>query len=449
MPHRNPLLHAAMKSYVSAAIDVIVKRIRIESDRLDPDEDTFFFARLQAEPELKDLPEYKRCLEILESDPAFKNQMDVLAGPPGGIRSRTPTAEGLMWSVLDLGLPPGRSSFDPKYFEDQYADLEESYYSTDLVYRAIAPLQGLLITGSVKLAEDLYLSALTTEELAPPHARRPTTLTSDPWTGNPCAVRAKYVLPRIVGEDDPVTSEAWEKDRLKQSAVNDLIDQVVNALRVYGIENVYTLAVVHRTSKWAFGHDRSFPGRFQPEIRYSTTVDSEWLQSFNAFWKTLQGPLVKDRKFLDVAIRRFSYAHERHRIEDKIVDLLIGAEALFLSDFKEGSYIGEIKYRLSLRAALFLGAEIEVQRGIFRWMKVAYDIRSDVAHGRKWKSKHLPKYADGSQAASDQFVWQIGEYLRLGILKAINLASQPNTPHALVDWDELVFQSGQILKKDP
>lgn len=143
MNYRNPGLYNAMKSYVSLAITVIVDRIPIETENSDLDDETFFFARLKAEPEVKQLPEYKRCLETLKSDPTFSEQLDVLAGPPGGIRSRTPTAEGLMWSVLDLGLPIGRSSFDPKDFDDQYAELEEAYYSPGLAYQAVAPIQGL------------------------------------------------------------------------------------------------------------------------------------------------------------------------------------------------------------------------------------------------------------------------------------------------------------------
>lgn len=169
-------------------------------------------------------------------------------------------------------------------------------------------------------------------------------MASDPWSEKLCAVRAKYLIPKVVGEDKPVTPEDWYTDRSKQLEINDRIEQVINALRLCEIENVYTPVVIHKSSKWAFGHDRSFPGRFQPEIYYSQEVGDEWLQSFVAFWGTLQGQGVKDRKLLYAAMRRFGYAHERHRIEDKMVDLLIAAETLFFSDPKEGSYIGEIKY---------------------------------------------------------------------------------------------------------
>src|SRR5207248_3885751 len=139
--------------------------------------------------------------------------------------------------------------------------------------------------------------------------------------------------------------------------------------RLYGIESVYVAGVLHKTSKWSLGQSRPCPGQFQPEIRFSMKVDSEWLQRFAEFWKTLQAAGVKKRKFLVTSIRRFSYAHERHRTEDKIIDLLIASEALLLSD---SSYTGELKHRLCQRTALFLAATSGDRRNIFNRMGVAY-----------------------------------------------------------------------------
>ena len=135
------------------------------------------------------------------------------------------------------------------------------------------------------------------------------------------------------------------------------------------------------------------------------------------------------------AIRRFGYAHERYRSEDKIVDLLVAAEALLLSD---GSYTGEVKYRLAHRAALFLAEADEVRRIVFKRMGVAYDLRSKLAHGGSY-TKKLPEKSDGGIFTLDEFVWQIQDYIRLAILKAVNLTSQPNALFELVNWDDFLF----------
>lgn len=78
MNYRNPGLYDAMGSDVSLAITVIVDRISIETENSDLNDETFFFARLQAEPELKQLPEYKQCFKILKSDPTFGEQLNLV-----------------------------------------------------------------------------------------------------------------------------------------------------------------------------------------------------------------------------------------------------------------------------------------------------------------------------------------------------------------------------------
>jgi hypothetical protein len=339
MGHKNRALYDAMKSYVSAAIALVAKRAVHESSGSEPLEGTFFFAKLASHRELEGLPEYKECLEILTADVTIAGQINVLAGTPSGIRSRTQTAKGLMGRLLDLGLVGGGYSFNAEHFEREYAVFEEAYYSSEILYEAIAPLQGLMINRSVQLSADLEISKLTEEELSPADPYKRTAVSGDPWREKLCAVRTRYGVPKVVGDDEDINQEEAEKDRAKQVEVNNRIDQVITALRLSGIENVYTPAIIHRTSQWTFGQDRSFPGRFQPEIFYSNQLENQWVESFALFWKTLQCQGVKDRKFLDIAIRRFGYAHERHRIEDKIVDLLIAAEALFLSDFNKGSLI--------------------------------------------------------------------------------------------------------------
>ena len=195
------------------------------------------------------------------------------------------------------------------------------------------------------------------------------------------------------------------------------------------------------TNQWSFGYERVFPGRFQPDIHFTTEVDGPWIISFKQFWDVIQSAPIKERKFLDIAIRRFGYAHERHRLEDKIIDLLIAAEALFLSDYnKDDPYIGEIRYRLSLRAALFLSSNAESQRMIFRQMRAAYDLRSKIAHGGDAKNVKLPKQPDGTPTTLEDFGWIIQGHIRLALRKAIDLALRPTTPMELVKWDELIFK---------
>lgn len=183
-----------------------------------------------------------------------------------------------------------------------------------------------------------------------------------------------------------------------------------------------------------------FPGQFVPSISFTMSVDSEWLTKFKDFWQALQSDDVAKRSFLLAAIRRFGYSSERYRSEDKIIDVLIAAEALFLSGNK---YTGEIKYRLAQRSAFFLTEPGESRKTIFDRMKIAYDLRSTTAHGGTYK-KALPNKSDGNAYTLDEFVWQIQDYVRWAILKAVHLASLPETPQHIVEWDDLILNKQKV-----
>lgn len=440
MGYKNKILHNVMKAYVQAALVFIMQRAHAQKSSSELNEEDLFFLRLTASDDLARLSEYLPCLEALSSDPQIAKQLDVMAGN-NSRRSRSPSAEQLMKRILDLGIHNGRYRFDEEHFEREYGAFEEAYYSPDLLYEVVAPLQGLLIDGPVRLSDDLEITQLRGDELNRNHRLRGRTMSGDPRELKLCAIRSSCRLPKIVGDDVDIDLEAAKKDDAKIAETNDYVEQVVNALRLYGVESVYPVAIIYRTNQWSFGHEQVFQGRFQPDIHFATEVDSPWLNSFKQFWDVLQSEHIKNRKFLDVAIRRFSYAHERHRLEDKIVDLLIAAEALFLSDYnKDDPYIGEIRYRLSLRAALFLGSSGDSQKLIFRQMRAAYDLRSKIAHGGDTENVKLPKQPDDTPTQLEDFVWTIQSYIRFALRKAIDLAVLPQTPIDLVKWDELIFK---------
>lgn len=440
MSYKNKILHDTMKAYVRASLKFIVQQAPTKAPSSEPNGDDLFFLRLGAADDLVRLPEYLPCLEALVGDPMIAGQLDVMAGS-NSRRSRSPSAVQLMTRVLDLGIKDSCYEFDEEHFEREYAAFEEAYYNPDILYEVVVPLQGLLIDVPVSLSNDLEITPLRGYELNPNRRSKGGTRSGDPRELKLCTIRSSCRLPKIVGDDVDIDLEAAKKDDATRAETNDRVEQVVSALRLYGVESVYPMATIHRTNQWSFGHERVFPGKFQPDIHYATEVDGAWLSSFTQFWDNLQSAPVKKRKFLDVAIRRLSYAHERHRQEDKIVDLLIAAEALFLSDYnKDDPYIGEIRYRLALRAALFLASKGESQRLIFRQMRAAYDLRSKIAHGGDIENIKLPKPLDGTPTQLEDFVWTIQNYIRVALRKAIDLAVQPETPIELVKWDELIFK---------
>jgi hypothetical protein len=432
-----------MKRYVVTAIDLVAGHVAQQAadqqaSEFQDDEDTLFLIRLGMTDELQKLPEYQVCLETLLSDAIITSQTEVLTGTNSSARERSQSAKGLMTRVLDLGMRDGLGRFDAEYFEYEYRRFEDAYYCPDIVYEVVAPLPGLAIARSLQLSDDLEITTVPVQDLDST-ARKMGRRSGPPFHDNVCIVRTKCRLPKVVGDNHQPNRQAREADLATERAAHDRIDLVVNALRLAGIENAYSSAIIHRPSKWAFDQDRFFRGRFQPYLFYVSNLEDQWLDGFEQFWQSFQNAAAKKRNFLDVAIRRFGYAHERQRAEDRIIDLMISAEALFFSDYNKDNYIGEIRYRLSMRAALFLASEPESKRTIFRWMRDAYDLRSKLAHGGEISGVKLPKRPDGTAVDLEEFVSAIQTYLRSALVKAIHLVNDPSTPKHLVEWDALVF----------
>jgi hypothetical protein len=68
----------------------------------------------------------------------------------------------------------------------------------------------------------------------------------------------------------------------------------------------------------------------------------------------------------------------------RIINFFNCLEALFLKDGE----IGELSYRLSLRAAYFLGKTKEERKKIFHLIKNGYNLRSKIIHGLRKKAEY-------------------------------------------------------------
>lgn len=80
------------------------------------------------------------------------------------------------------------------------------------------------------------------------------------------------------------------------------------------------------------------------------------------------------------AIRRFYFSSQRFDKEDKVIDLMIAFEALFLNEN------AELSFKLSLRVARFLADDCDSSE-LFEFMKKAYNLRSKFVHGEGLKPR--------------------------------------------------------------
>ena len=133
---------------------------------------------------------------------------------------------------------------------------------------------------------------------------------------------------------------------------------------------------------------------------------------------------------LGIALERFNLSYSEDT-SDRLIDQMIGLESLYMSDDKE------LKYKLALRAAFFIGDE-DSRETIFDNIKLAYDIRSSIVHGSR--SKKLDKL--------DEITPTLEEYLRQSILRISILLAKENSLSTIKEklLDKNIFASGKLLQ---
>ena len=127
------------------------------------------------------------------------------------------------------------------------------------------------------------------------------------------------------------------------------------------------------------------------------------------------------RKVLE-ALRWFGHSKERHREEDRAIDIMTAAEGLFLDERQE------LGFRLSLRTAHYCSRSTTERGKVFDHIKAAYKVRSKLVHGDS--SSDVRKETGGRPLS--KFTDQTESLLRGAIVRALE--------HGLpTDWDAVVL----------
>jgi hypothetical protein len=152
--------------------------------------------------------------------------------------------------------------------------------------------------------------------------------------------------------------------------------------------------------------------------------------------RSLYQALVTAAEPLAFPLRRYSSAWDRNSTLDVLVDLVIAAESLLLSEI-DGITRGELKFRLALRAALFCESSNWDRRAVFRIMNAAYDVRSGVVHGGKGTTEE--KLPDGRRVPIHEFTTEVAELVRVGLVKAVTLLASGVEFRQSAYWIELAL----------
>ncbi len=246
------------------------------------------------------------------------------------------------------------------------------------------------------------------------------------------ALRLSGTLEKHVGSD-PLDSAEWGKILDDHESK---LDSAVGALRLHRPGDIATESRVILIRDWFVRRRSVTPGAHGSRTwlgEYSLPAEEH--DQLRHIYEALRSDRVTRNGGQLLAIRRFSMAADRTLPEDTLLDTMIAAEALFLSDSGGPEDRGELGYRLSLRAAFLLGEDSGSRRSIQKAMQRAYGVRSRIAHGAEVSAV---KTASGAEVDLRTFADEVHRIMRSALIAVIERAPDRGP---IVDWNALIFGS--------
>jgi hypothetical protein len=235
---------------------------------------------------------------------------------------------------------------------------------------------------------------------------------------------------------DAVPANESERETAVQQEAFERAQRVLRALRVFKVGRVSASGNFTYVVSWD-GDVVAASGSLGPRFGWHPgepyVLADEDVGRFREFWSAFDK--VRARPAIQGALRRFGFAADRVLPDDEIVDLMIAAESLFLSNIGKRDR-GEMRFRLSTRAASLLGTTLDDRLRIFKFMRGAYDARSAIVHGSAPSSDDL-RNLDGERAPIHVVADDLERVLRDALQTAIRrLASGDGFPPS---WEQSMF----------
>lgn len=224
----------------------------------------------------------------------------------------------------------------------------------------------------------------------------------------------------------------------EMSYINDLFDRVISAMRLFkkgtfGYNRITTkIYWACPISKASMSSGKNYYVPFHGAQYELSKDDAEDLVNF---WEMFKEVDFEKYGFIELAIRRFNLAHVRKELEDKLIDLMIAFEALYLIHTDQ-----ELGFKLATRAAFILGKDngkTEKEK-VYTFLKKAYSTRSGIVHGNKHLDKNI-KLSDDEEISVLDFLLQLEDYLRQSIIHFINLSMNYEVKEISQYLDRIMF----------
>jgi hypothetical protein len=389
---------------------------------------------------------YAPCIAQLRADEVVSLHLDRLVGTSVAARrlEADDLLKALIFAMLDAS---GELEYSEATFRDRWQGIVTFLESQTLRSIAIFPIRGLTLSAApIRISDGIELDYLSQAEIercnrfGVLHSIFPEGPMEGEFSGT-TGIRITVSLPKVVGDDDThASSFPNESDRGKFGnrplQREDLVaEDVLVALRLLRHTTIRCNGYAKWIdSFWLDGGTTYSAGQVRLHADTCSLTETDVPEVLRV-WELLN----RSADGFAFSVRRFSQSFERADPDDRIVDLVIAGESIFVGD-TESNGRGELRFRFALRAAKFVDHPTYGRRDMLDVMQRAYDARSAVVHGGHPNPKKI-FLPDDKPATLRTFSDAVEHIIRLAILKAIAVPQGEPGVHSSMYWTSLFLDS--------
>lgn len=393
--------------------------IGLQGGCCDNENISFIRAINRHDDDIAKIPLFKICEDILSRDSSI-TIWGAVVGTVFGKQSVGSPSSCLLSFVKQLFVKSD-CVFNPGIFDSYYASFEAFFYDDNVTIHDCCNLININ-SGSriIEIEQGVTLEAIPpydTVDISSNFLRDPANI----HIGSVCLMKRIYSVDKIVSridENGNATNAHFPTETELQLFNSSFhFDNIVKALRVLKSSGVFRDRLISQEHQifMPFGSRKiSFSRNGDCAFQAPLSIGEDDVDQIKEYYDLIKN---NSNKVISTAINRLSYGMERRTIEDKVMDFMIGLEALYLPNINT-----ELSYRISLRVACRLHTTPTDRKDCFNFIKEMYSCRSKIVHGN-------------ANSFSEEKVDRLEEILR----ESIKLWFQNKDLFRTDDLDEAIF----------
>lgn len=277
--------------------------------------------------------------EAVDADPVLGTRLDTMVGTEFSLQRR-PLDRLLVEHLLEPMIVTGRTyDFDEAVFDRHFARLDVGLRADTIRFVEFVPLNGFTSSmADIALADGVVLRPMTDRQIS--RAIQVLAVPAE-FSGGPNSVQVSRFHQWAVMREQDYPVRSYKQGMPEQPHGPDFprleepAQTLVTALRVVCGGSVVATRPIHAP------HDDDFPPTAEGSAALSAMVAADigrptrlltddQVDAVRGVYEMLATPAVREDRSLQVALRRFVFAGSKARPEDRLIDLVICCEALFL-----------------------------------------------------------------------------------------------------------------------